>query len=103
MSDSILEEFSDLMNVFVYFFISTNLYIFSTSCDWVTMSLGKILHKNCINNVYPFGEIKRFPLTNEEIPWSYVFSSYNPPEYSSKGLLNKPWADPPIGKSLNLH
>lgn len=67
---------------------------FSTSNN---MSLKTLLHSNCINNIYPFSEIKRYPLNREQIPWSFVFPEYNPPDYNSKVLLNKLWADPPIG------
>lgn len=75
-----------------------------TSYDYcITMSLVKFIHKNCVNNFYPFSEIKRFPLTADQIPWSYNFSTYNPSEYNSKVILNKPWADPPLGNFIKIH
>lgn len=91
--------------IHVYFFNILNICYNSIGfSDFVeNMSLSKIIHANCINKYYPFCEIKRLPLTREQIPWTFSFSSYNPPEYNSKVLINKPWADPPLGNFLEIN
>lgn len=62
------------------------------------MLIRKIMpHIKCINAKYPGSNINRFSLTLEQIPWEFNLINYNPPEYNSEILLNKPWADPPLG------
>ncbi|CAG9773949.1 unnamed protein product [Ceutorhynchus assimilis] len=60
------------------------------------MQLIKKMHSKCRSETYPFSEIKRLIFPQNLIPWSVQFEDYNPPEYESSVLLNKPWADPPI-------
>lgn len=61
------------------------------------MLLKKMVHIKCRSNYYPFGGIKRLVFSDNLVPWSVAFNDYNPPEYNSPSLLNKPWADPDIG------
>ncbi|XP_044753229.1 ADP-ribose pyrophosphatase, mitochondrial [Coccinella septempunctata] len=56
---------------------------------------ARMVHKKCRSPKYPFGDATRLPISDEEVPWN-VKISYNPPEYESPGLKNKPWADPYI-------
>ncbi|KAJ8972673.1 hypothetical protein NQ317_001693 [Molorchus minor] len=55
-----------------------------------------MVHTKCRGGTYPFSDIKRFVFPDEKVPWDIDFKDYNPPDYDSKGLLNKPWADPPL-------
>lgn len=87
-------KFKLLLLIYIIF-ISINLldsYVYG-----LNMSVAKFIHKNCINNLYPFSEVIRFRLNFDEILWCYDLPNYNPPEYNSDVLLNKSWADPPLG------
>ncbi|VEN35030.1 unnamed protein product [Callosobruchus maculatus] len=61
------------------------------------MILKKMVHTKCRGQAYPFSEVKRLLFSDDLVAWSKHFPDYNPPEYNSKSLLNKPWADPPLG------
>ncbi|ENN71170.1 hypothetical protein D910_06592 [Dendroctonus ponderosae] len=54
------------------------------------------MHSKCRGALYPLSNIKRLPFPDELVPWLVEFKNYDPPEYESKVLINKPWADPPI-------
>ncbi|CAG9817838.1 unnamed protein product [Phaedon cochleariae] len=56
----------------------------------------RMFHEKCRNTVYPFSKVIRSSVTDEQVPWSFPWNSYDPPEYNSQVLLNKPWADPPL-------
>lgn len=56
--------------------------------------IRRMVHFKCRNKKYPFSEIQRFPVTDEQVPWSFSFDDYHPQEYTSPVLKNKPWADP---------
>ncbi|KAK9888262.1 hypothetical protein WA026_000525 [Henosepilachna vigintioctopunctata] len=55
----------------------------------------RMVHQKCRSQLYPFGNIKRILLSDDEVPWN-VNISYDPPEYESPVLKNKAWADPYI-------
>ncbi|RZF40006.1 hypothetical protein LSTR_LSTR002409 [Laodelphax striatellus] len=59
------------------------------------------MHYKCRNNLYPDSskKIERFPVPDEKVPWSVKWESYNPPYFTSPGVLGKPWAQPEIGES----
>lgn len=59
--------------------------------------LSTMVHTKCRNGNYPFSRIKRVVLPDEHVSWSVQLSNYDPPEYNSKALVNKPWADPNLG------
>ncbi|KAK9752592.1 NUDIX domain [Popillia japonica] len=52
-----------------------------------------MLHFKCRNTKYPFSEIQRFPVSDDQVSWSIQFENYQPVEYTSPVLINKPWAD----------
>ncbi|XP_044253649.1 ADP-ribose pyrophosphatase, mitochondrial [Tribolium madens] len=54
-----------------------------------------MVHIKCRTGLYPFSEIRRFVLTDAQIPWAVPVENYSPPDYDSPVLHNKPWADPP--------
>lgn len=58
------------------------------------------MHSKCRGALYPLSNIKRLSFPDELVPWLVEFKNYDPPEYESKVLINKPWADPPICKHL---
>lgn len=64
------------------------------------MILRKMVHIKCRNNTYPFSAMKRLHFSDDQVPWDVDFKEYDPPEYNSKALIGKLWADPQIGKSL---
>lgn len=53
---------------------------------------------NCRNSFYSRSTVRRFPVPDELIPWSVEYLEYKPIFYESDVLLEKPWADPKIGK-----
>jgi len=55
-----------------------------------------MVHLKCRSNYYPFGGIKRLVFADNLVPWNAAFNDYNPVEYNSPSLLNKPWSDPHI-------
>lgn len=61
------------------------------------LSLYRMIHVKCRTGTYPFSEVKRLILTDEQVPWDFNLENYAPPEYNSKNLINKPWADPLLG------
>lgn len=60
------------------------------------MLFRKMIHSKCRNAKYPFSEIQRFPLPDDLVPWSSSSKNYQPIEYNSPVLRNKPWADPDV-------
>ncbi|XP_072376575.1 ADP-ribose pyrophosphatase, mitochondrial [Diabrotica undecimpunctata] len=64
------------------------------------MLLKRMVHIKCRDIFYPLSEVKRFQIKDEQVPWSVTLNEYDPPEYNSKVLINKPWADPPLNDSL---
>lgn len=67
------------------------------------MFLIRMMHSKCRGDTYPLSNIKRLAFADKLVPWFMEFEDYNPPEYEAKVLLNKPWADPPIGTLLSLN
>nr|CAH7760314.1 unnamed protein product [Callosobruchus chinensis] len=61
------------------------------------MIFRKMVHTKCRGQTYSLSEVKRLLFSDELVAWSKHFPDYSPPEYNSKSLLNKPWADPPLG------
>lgn len=57
------------------------------------------MHSKCRGGNYPFTDIQRVIIPDNLVPWFVEFKDYSPTEYESKTLINKPWADPPIGDS----
>lgn len=55
------------------------------------------MHIKCRATYYPLSDIKRVVFPDKYVSWFVNFEDYNPPNYDSKSLENKPWADPPIG------
>lgn len=76
---------------------------FPCLCPLYYMSLRKMVHIKCRGGRYPFAEVERLIFPDDQVPWDVKFLDYNPPEYNSKAILNKPWADPPIGKQTCLY
>lgn len=66
------------------------------------MLVRKMLHFKCRNNVYPHSQIKRCNVSDEQVPWDFDFKDYNPPEYNSPSLVDKPWADPDISMYTSI-
>ncbi|CAH1971874.1 unnamed protein product [Acanthoscelides obtectus] len=60
------------------------------------MLLKKMVHTKCRGGTYPFSGVKRLIFSDDLVAWSNQFPDYDPPEYNSKSLVNKPWADPPF-------
>lgn len=60
------------------------------------MFIRKMVHLKCRSNYYPFGGIKRLVFPDNLVPWNVAFNDYNPKEYNSPILKNKPWSDPEI-------
>ncbi|CAH1107185.1 unnamed protein product [Psylliodes chrysocephalus] len=60
------------------------------------MLLKRMVHTKCRATKYPFSEVTRFKISDEQVPWTVCVPEYDPPEYNSKVLMNKPWADPPL-------
>ncbi|KAI5637233.1 NUDIX domain-containing protein [Phthorimaea operculella] len=52
------------------------------------------MHFKCRGGLYPRSEVKRFPVSDSQVQWSYPYPDYNPPNYTSPGIIGKPWADP---------
>ncbi|KAL3273030.1 hypothetical protein HHI36_014486 [Cryptolaemus montrouzieri] len=69
-----------------------NRYIFILFMLYSVMSM---VHKKSRSIIYPFGNVKRVLLSDDQVPWSTKIS-YDPLEYESLNLKNKPWADPYI-------
>ena len=60
------------------------------------MLARKMIHIKCRNNKYPFSDVQRMSLTDEQVPWNNKIQNYMPQEYEAPVLKNKPWADPYI-------
>ncbi|KAJ8959734.1 hypothetical protein NQ314_006158 [Rhamnusium bicolor] len=69
------------------------LLIFAPFCY---MILKRMVHIKCRGGTYPFSDVKRFVFSDDQVSWSATMENYIPPEYNSRVLHNKPWADPPI-------
>ncbi|KAJ8959136.1 hypothetical protein NQ318_022395 [Aromia moschata] len=57
-----------------------------------------MVHSKCRGGTYPFSDVKRVIFPDDKVTWGSKSDNYNPPDYDSKVLLNKLWADPPLGK-----
>lgn len=57
------------------------------------MALHKMVHFKCRNTVYPFSKIQRLFVHDQAVSWQIPLEKYDPPEYNSPNLTNKPWAD----------
>ncbi|KAF5290492.1 hypothetical protein FQA39_LY03596 [Lamprigera yunnana] len=66
------------------------------SCCITIMPFRNLLHIKCRSNYYPFGGVRRFIFADSLVPWNVSCDDYDPPEYNSPHLTNKPWADPNI-------
>lgn len=67
----------------------------------LSQTFMKMVHKKCRSATYPFGNSKRISIPDEHVPWN-VNITYDPSEYESPNIRNKPWADPHIGEYNNL-
>lgn len=57
-------------------------------------------HINCRNGEYLYSAsnvIRRFPVPDDSVSWTTIFSDYKPVWYESAVLKGKSWADPDIG------
>lgn len=72
---------------------------FAVICDVLTSmaTMNSIKHFKCRGGKYPFTEISRVVFSDVLVAWTAKYESYNPPQYNSPALKNKPWADPDIG------
>lgn len=61
------------------------------------------MHTKCRNEIYPLSNIKRLTIPDKLVPWFVDYQNYNPPDYESPVLHNKPWADPPISTVVISH
>lgn len=55
-----------------------------------------MVHFKCRNLKYPFSDVQRFTVNDNQVLWSTLFENYTPFEYNSPVLKNKPWADPDV-------
>ncbi|RZC34143.1 NUDIX domain containing protein [Asbolus verrucosus] len=55
-----------------------------------------MVHIKCRTGLYPFSQIRRIAISDDQVPWNVSIENYNPQDYDSPILTNKPWADPPI-------
>lgn len=60
------------------------------------MAMNLLKHYKCRNSIYPGCNIARFLVPDDLISWDCPFIGYNPVEYESPVLKNKPWADQQI-------
>lgn len=60
------------------------------------LCLLNMTHIKCRNGVYIFSNIARLTVPDELVSWDREWLDYNPPNYTSKGVFNKPWADPDL-------
>lgn len=67
------------------------------------MFLFRNMHTKCRNEIYPLSNIKRLTIPDKLVPWFVDYQNYNPPDYESPVLHNKPWADPPISTAVISH
>lgn len=63
----------------------------------VATKMKSFKHFKCRGGKYPFTDISRLVFSEDLIPWTTKYENYNPPEYNSPALKNKPWTDPDIG------
>ncbi|KRT79680.1 hypothetical protein AMK59_7182, partial [Oryctes borbonicus] len=70
-----------------------------TSISQYLMILRRMIHFKCRNTKYPFSEVQRSLVTDDQVPWTFQFKNYQPVEYNSWVLKNKPWADPDVSAS----
>lgn len=61
------------------------------------MNPSTFKHINCRNAEYLHSAISRFPVPDDYVHWTSVFSDYKPVWHESSVLKGKPWADPDIG------
>ncbi|XP_058465432.1 ADP-ribose pyrophosphatase, mitochondrial [Malaya genurostris] len=54
---------------------------------------GIYKHSRCRNNVYPRSDVRRYPVPDEDVCWSVVYSDYQPPFYEASVMKGKEWAD----------
>lgn len=71
-----------------------NLCNFANSYKCFAMASNDLsLHIKCRNNKYPFSNVERAIVPDDKIRWNVGYDEYDPPEYCSYILRNKPWAD----------
>lgn len=58
------------------------------------------IHLKCINALYPFSKIQRFPVPVNLISWDVNYAEYKPEYYDSDNIKGKPWADPPLSSAF---
>ncbi|XP_065560998.1 ADP-ribose pyrophosphatase, mitochondrial-like [Artemia franciscana] len=69
-------------------------------CVYIWLMFKKMLkmnHEKCVNQLYPRSKVQRFHLEPDQISWENPLKDYNPPDYTSESLFNKPWADKDSG------
>jgi len=64
----------------------------------------RMVHTKCRDKFYQhrtddgkFGQVARFPVPDEEVPWSVSLPSYKPTEFTAPFVLKAVWADPELG------
>ena len=58
--------------------------------------VANMIHHKCTRGIYPSSNVNRFEVPENKVPWSVEFPEYQPNEYNSPVLKDKPWADPEI-------
>ncbi|XP_028966718.1 deoxyhypusine hydroxylase [Galendromus occidentalis] len=61
-----------------------------------TLQKMRQVHNNCRNGFYAGTEIRRAEVPVEKVSWEVDFPEYQPTEYESEVLRNRPWSDPKI-------
>jgi len=67
-------------------------------------SCYNMVHTKCREKFYQhrnddgsFGQIARFPVSDEQAPWSVLYPDYKPIEFTAPFVLKAAWADPELG------
>lgn len=55
-----------------------------------------MINFKCRNNIYPSSKISRSEVSDNQVSWTILWNDYDPEEYNSNVLKNKPWADPNV-------
>jgi len=79
----------------------------SASCSSSSSQAGscyRMVHTKCRKDFYhhrtddgSFGQIARFPVADDKVPWTVLLPSYNPVEFTAPFVLKAVWADPELG------
>lgn len=58
-----------------------------------------MVHIKCRGGLYPFSQISRLAITDNQVPWNIPWPNYNPPNHTSDKIKNASWADPDVSDS----